>query len=121
MKISNRLTIQNHHETPWKSSTMAPHSMMGALSVWAEMMKGVKPSQSRWPRDPNRRVVLRLIGVAIFVFLPTSLTGWWLEPIRKKFESVWDYEIPNQMEVIKVYKKVMFQTTNQLNVYIEME
>ena len=65
IKISK--TIQNHHETPSKimaamAGTMAPHSMMGALSVWAEMMKGVKPSQSRWPK---MRAESRLVEIGI--------------------------------------------------------
>jgi len=37
-----------------------------------------------------------------------TYTGWWLSPTRKMMEFVsWDDEIPN------IWKKTMFQTTNQ--------
>jgi hypothetical protein len=50
--------------------------------------------------------------------VPKNIAGWWLTYPSEKYEFVsWDDEIPNMMGKIKA----MFQTTNQMVMFIGFE
>jgi hypothetical protein len=54
-----------------------------------------------WYAHPSRNGTSRYVG-------HEKSPGWWLTYPSEKYEVSWDDEIPN------IWKKIMFQTTNQL-------